>query len=230
MVGLVVGNVILTGGLAFILDRSIDLRAQKIFFAAMLGLYIFWPAVLYSINIRLGASEINASVSAVLICGGFLLGVLWRHNILSSFSWAVQKTWIALSVGIALAYLSLESLYLSLVDPPKQQFLSMSAEASQLSLMGLSCFVVVIAPLIEEILFRGMLYRLLLKRSTRRQAILMSGLVFGLVHIEVPALIPLLVGLGWILGWLRQQSDSMVPPLVLHMVNNGLAMMLALSH
>ncbi|MEC8379728.1 MAG: CPBP family intramembrane glutamic endopeptidase, partial [Myxococcota bacterium] len=56
----------------------------------------------------------------------------------------------------------------------------------------------------------------------------LSGLLFGLVHIEVPALIPLLVVLGWILGWLRFKSNSMVPPLILHMVNNGLAILLSM--
>jgi len=79
-----------------------------------------------------------------------------------------------------------------------------------------------LAPLVEEAVFRGLLYGWLAGRWGTTIAWLISSILFAAAHVE-PAHIILVLPLGLWFGWLRQRTDSLWPSLVAHMVNNGLA-------
>lgn len=87
-------------------------------------------------------------------------------------------------------------------------------------------FLAVLAPVAEELLFRGIILRGFLSRYTAGRAILASSVLFGLAH-----LIPLLMFSAMILGsffaWWRVRTGSLVPSLVGHVLNNTLALALA---
>jgi membrane protease YdiL (CAAX protease family) len=80
---------------------------------------------------------------------------------------------------------------------------------------------IVLAPLFEETLFRGVLLPVLGKRFGGLWGVVISALVFGIAHLslgELPALFVL--GLG--LGWLRLQSGRLAPSVLMHGLWNGL--------
>jgi membrane protease YdiL (CAAX protease family) len=79
-----------------------------------------------------------------------------------------------------------------------------------------------LAPLVEELIFRGLLYGWLAGRWGTILAWIVSSLVFAAAHVE-PAHAILVLPLGLWFGWLRRRTDSIWPSLVAHMVNNGLA-------
>ena len=79
-----------------------------------------------------------------------------------------------------------------------------------------------LAPLVEELVFRGLLYGWLAGNWGTTVAWVLSSLAFSAAHIE-PAHVLLVLPLGLWLGWLRRRTDSLWPSLVAHMVNNGLA-------
>jgi membrane protease YdiL (CAAX protease family) len=83
--------------------------------------------------------------------------------------------------------------------------------------------VVLIAPAVEELIFRGMGYSLL-QRYGRPLAIAAVGLAFGLAHGLVEAL-PLLAALGAGLAWLRSKTSSVFPGMVTHAIFNGIAVL-----
>ena len=83
--------------------------------------------------------------------------------------------------------------------------------------------VVLIAPLVEELIFRGMGYSLL-QRYGRPLAVAVVGIAFGLAHGLVDAL-PLLVVLGAGLAWLRSKTSSVFPGMVTHAVFNCIAVL-----
>lgn len=85
------------------------------------------------------------------------------------------------------------------------------------------------APLVEEVLFRGLVYAALARSAGPTRAALGSGVLFGLLHIAEPAAVGPLVLMGIVLGLLRARSGSLAPALVLHLGNNTLAMGLALA-
>jgi uncharacterized protein len=76
-------------------------------------------------------------------------------------------------------------------------------------------FSCVAAPVLEEMLFRGVILRSFLRQYSRRAAILGSSALFGLVHLNVYQLAAgFLIGL--IAGWLYERARSLWPCIVLH--------------
>jgi len=83
-----------------------------------------------------------------------------------------------------------------------------------------------LAPLVEELVFRGLLYGWLAGRWGTVVAWIVSSLAFAAAHIELAHVI-LVLPLGLWFGWLRRRTGSLWPSLVAHMVNNGLAVVAA---
>ena len=82
------------------------------------------------------------------------------------------------------------------------------------------------APISEEICFRGMLFGGLRERLPRLAAALLAGLVFGGLHAltGVTAVPPLIV-FGFVLALLYERTGSIVPCILLHMLNNSVALL-----
>jgi membrane protease YdiL (CAAX protease family) len=91
-----------------------------------------------------------------------------------------------------------------------------------LSLLLLS----ILAPLVEELVFRGLLYGWITGRWGSMVGLVVSSLAFALAHWE-PAHVILVLPLGFLFGWLRRRTDSLLPSLFSHIVNNGFALLAA---
>jgi membrane protease YdiL (CAAX protease family) len=76
-----------------------------------------------------------------------------------------------------------------------------------------------LAPLFEEMLFRGILLRAFLERYPRGIAIGYSALYFGAAHLNVYQF-SLAFFLGLLLGWLYERSRSLIPCIALHAAVN----------
>ena len=84
----------------------------------------------------------------------------------------------------------------------------------------------VLAPLVEELVFRGLLYGWIAGRWGSLPALVVSSLAFAAAHYE-PAHIVLVLPLGLLFGWLRRRTDSLLPSLFAHVVNNSFALLAA---
>ena len=89
-------------------------------------------------------------------------------------------------------------------------------------------FVVValVAPFVEELTYRGLGYAAVRDAFGAIAAVVVTALAFGLAHGLVVAL-PVLTIFGAILAWLRYSTDSIYPPMILHAVFNGAALIAA---
>jgi len=94
---------------------------------------------------------------------------------------------------------------------------------------------VVAAPVIEEMIFRGLVLRGFLSRMGRTPAVGLQGLLFGCAHFD-PArglgnigLILVLSGVGVVLGASEYLVRRIGPTIIAHAIINGLAMTLALT-
>lgn len=90
--------------------------------------------------------------------------------------------------------------------------------------LGLACFAltaVILAPLFEETLFRGVLLPVIGQRLGGTAAVLISALVFAVAHLSLGELMPLFV-LGIGLGLLRWHSGRLASPVIAHGLWNGL--------
>lgn len=107
--------------------------------------------------------------------------------------------------------------WLPLPNWTSQTFLSM-ARYPALSLT----FGCLLAPLLEEILFRGILLRGLLRNYSPAVAIGQSALLFGIFHLNpAQSLFALLFGV--MLGWLYYRTQSLAICIALHALNNLLS-------
>ena len=80
-----------------------------------------------------------------------------------------------------------------------------------------------LAPLAEELVFRGAILRSLLRWVKRPWvAIVISAVFFAVAHLN-PAQLPHAFLVGLLLGWMYYRTDSIVPCVVYHWVNNTVA-------
>jgi membrane protease YdiL (CAAX protease family) len=89
---------------------------------------------------------------------------------------------------------------------------------------ALFCFgftAIVLAPLFEEVIFRGVLLPVAARRLGRAAAVFVSAAVFAAAHLSLGELVPLFVlALG--LGWLRWSSGRLLPCVLMHALWNAL--------
>jgi membrane protease YdiL (CAAX protease family) len=84
-----------------------------------------------------------------------------------------------------------------------------------------------LAPVVEELTYRGLGFSLL-RPYGMASAIIGVGLAFGLAHGLIEAL-PILSLFGIGLAWLRERTDSVYPPILLHAVFNGFALAVSVA-
>lgn len=89
--------------------------------------------------------------------------------------------------------------------------------------VALICIAVVPA-IVEEFLFRGVILRGY-ERMGRKAGVIMSGLLFALLHMSIVSL-PSIILLGIIISYLVQISDSIVTGMIYHFTNNAIAVTL----
>jgi membrane protease YdiL (CAAX protease family) len=98
--------------------------------------------------------------------------------------------------------------------------------------LGLFLMAAVIAPIWEEIMFRGLLFPALtaISKSPVWGAVI-SSFLFAAIHPQGPAGVPLLMTLALGMCFISYQTKSLVPNIIMHAINNGgaLAMLLLLG-
>lgn len=88
--------------------------------------------------------------------------------------------------------------------------------------LGGFLYVVLAAPLTEELFYRGMLLRGFVPRYGIARAMVFSSALFALVHVY-PVRIPGAMLIGLLLAWLAVRTASIWPGVFAHLLNNGLA-------
>jgi membrane protease YdiL (CAAX protease family) len=132
---------------------------------------------------------------------------------------SVALKWTAAAIG---AYLLFAFLYSALVVVPEQEDIADGFGPIPVQIL----LIVLAAPISEEICFRGMLYGGLRERLPRLAAALLAGLIFGGLHAltGVTAVPPLIV-FGFLLSLLYERTGSIWPCILLHMLNNSVALL-----
>ncbi len=81
---------------------------------------------------------------------------------------------------------------------------------------------VFLAPLVEELLFRGLILPALEQSlGSTGKAVIFSGLAFGLVHLQVAHQVPALAVLGMILGYAYAKTRSLTLVILMHAIFNA---------
>jgi membrane protease YdiL (CAAX protease family) len=127
--------------------------------------------------------------------------------------------WMLAAVG---AYLVFAAVYAGLFGTPEQKDIAESFGTVPVQVL----LIVIAAPVSEEVCFRGMLFGGLRERLPRLGAALISALVFGGLHaLTGVSAVPPLIFFGFVLALLYEKTGSIVPGIILHMLNNSVALL-----
>ncbi|WP_456377913.1 CPBP family intramembrane glutamic endopeptidase [Lutibacter sp.] len=93
-------------------------------------------------------------------------------------------------------------------------------------LIGLTIGALFIAPIVEEIIFRGMILKGLLTNYSPRKAIIISTLIFGFMHPHPAQFLGALI-IGFYLNWVYYKTKSLGNTILLHFVANTSGLILS---
>jgi membrane protease YdiL (CAAX protease family) len=166
----------------------------------------------------------------------FWIGRFLRTN---QWSWqesffAGQGTWRAVALGLLAGAISAKPLVLlqGWLTEFAEKGLHMHLEAQEVveklssptisvaAKVFLGVTAIVVAPVAEEALFRGVLYPTVKQLGYPRVALWFTSLLFGLSHASLMAFVPLTL-FAMILVWLYEISDNLMAPIMAHCALNA---------
>lgn len=160
-----------------------------------------------------------------------IMGVyLWKEGYISTD----KNTWSPVSV----AYLMVTTLaclaaiviieYLLVLMPWLPDLMGDTFDTLQSGWLGILT-IILFGPVLEELLFRGAITSALLKKYSPSTAIILSALVFGIIHIN-PVQVVAATLLGLLLAWIYFKTASLIPCILIHIINNTLSVYLSLEY
>jgi membrane protease YdiL (CAAX protease family) len=136
------------------------------------------------------------------------------------FGWGLVA-WFGSTVVIAAVAILLEAIGM----PPPVQTAERAVALLDPVLVVLA--VVVLAPIAEEVFFRGVVYNAWLRESGPRFAAIGSSLLFSVIHLSLVSLLPIFL-LGLALAWVYRRTGNLLAPIAMHATVNGISVALAL--
>lgn len=129
------------------------------------------------------------------------------------FCWCMAPSLISLSLLVVVILWPVNT-YL-LPEELQDYFIDMYSSTS----ISLFLALVITGPILEELLFRGLILSGSLKHTTAVRAILFSTLLFAFSHL-VPSQMAAAIVIGSAIGWLYYKTGSIIPAILIHVVFN----------
>ena len=198
-------------------------------FAAILVLGIFFGILEIAFKIPLSKHPAVLALINLIAIGGVLMIGLKRANIslreicpLVPIRLPLLFPMALTVIGISILFSESDNLLRTFLPPPAwfSDYLK-SLVSAEISLWGSILSLVVVAPLTEELLMRGLILRGFLSHYSTRKAILASAIFFGLLHFNPWQFIGATV-LGILFAWWFIETRSMLPCLLGHAFANAL--------
>jgi len=208
-----------TWGRGQILGLAILLMAGNVFFQVLFYMAredLFLPV--------LAGSVLGVLLPAFLVARRF--GFSFTHDFSLSLPHPlvlIASALMALCSLIPTSLLAELSMRLRPVDPQWESFFQDHLPTTTFEIILAVVTVVAVAPLAEEIIFRGLLYRLTSSMWGAAPAAVVSALVFGIVHGE-PWFLFGLIGVGLMLAFVYETTRSVTACWVAHAVHNSISL------
>ena len=171
------------------------------------------------------------AVAPTMLLGFVFMGLyLWRKNYLTGDKHLYSPVSVPLS-GMEPACRNDFHMYNRSSDVRTYflpNLLDQTFDILQSGWLGILC-ISVLGPVLEELLFRGAITKELLRRYSPAKAILFSGLIFGIFHLNPVQIIGACL-IGFLLAWLYYKTRSLMACILIHIMNNGLSVYLSLKH
>src|SRR3954451_11666855 len=164
--------------------------------------------------------DVSVVAAAVLLAGSVTRPRPWQFGLRG----APLKFSAQIAVLGALAYFLFSVLYAAIVRPdnPQRVVEDLGADTNTFLLVVGALVVIVVAPVCEEVFFRGILFTVLRQRMPLWSAALIDGVLFGFVHGSL-VIVPILAVLGVVFCYVYERTGSIFPTIGLHALNNTIA-------
>ncbi|MES2325401.1 MAG: CPBP family intramembrane glutamic endopeptidase [Pseudomonadota bacterium] len=188
-------------------------------------------------NTVLDMEELALSGIVTLLANGAILTAVMHHKGLTfrqlfhSGSASAKATLLVLAPAIAMTVPALIFIVSMLVTVVARLFPLSAADEAMFNEMGSGNFVslvlaCILSPVLEEMLFRGVILRSFLQQYARWPAIMGTAVLFGVAHMNIYQFGVGIV-LGLYLGWLYERTRSLLPCIALHAAYNTTLMTIA---
>lgn len=171
------------------------------------------------------------SLAPAMLFGFLFMGIyLWKAGYISTdkFTWSpVSFAYLVYTIFIYAATVVLIDFVMPIL-PEIPDFLEDTFDVLQAGWLGILC-IAVLGPILEELLFRGAITRVLLEKYSPAKAVIISALIFGIFHIN-PAQVVSAFLIGLLLAWLYYKTASLIPCILVHILNNSLSVYLSLNY
>jgi uncharacterized protein len=156
----------------------------------------------------------------------FLIKVLHRRAILESLHWHSPERLPVLWLISGGAFLAISVLIVSTLFPPPTDSPLEKLLSTTPSIVMFVVFGIALAPLLEEIIFRGFIYTLLADVYSPTVAVPVTAVLFGALHVSqlrgnLPAVFLILL-VGYVLTIVRKRSNSLIPSVIMHTAYNSM--------
>lgn len=148
------------------------------------------------------------------------LGLQWR-SVRKMVSWAFL-TWGIYFLSYAVIVILLLLVQLPGVDLQQKQEVGFTNPHGFIEFAAAFVTLVIIAPIFEELMFRGFLFGRLRTVSNFWVSAIITSLIFAVLHLQLNVGIDVFV-LSLFLCFLREKFQSIWPGVMVHMLKNGLA-------
>jgi hypothetical protein len=146
-----------------------------------------------------------------------LAGPRWRRALVVGVIAGVLILPVALGLNKSAAWL-LEQVQMTPIEQRTVRILKVSVGVGQRICFAAGA--IVLAPLVEEMLFRGVLYPALKQRVRPALAATFTALLFAAIHFNVMTFVPLTF-IGLALVWVYERTDNLLAPIVAHAFFNA---------
>ena len=189
--------------------------------ASMVIVKFIFPSLDPSSAVVLNWTSIASNIIAVAL----FLGFRWCPV---SRNWVRERQWLSFLWTILLALGLILPLTWVMEQLPKSWTVNDIPQMEEMVKTTSGYFAIaMLAPLAEEIVFRGAIIRALLNwRDNRWLAIIISALFFSAIHMN-PAQMPSAFVIGCLLGWIFVRTNSIALCCILHWINNSSAYVIA---
>ena len=209
-------------------SRSEPKESALMVWASIVGVLIALFALLMAVFLILGDSELGLPIFTFLsgVMVYFILKKVYnKEQMAALFSISDRSEAgrlilliLVLDIFVVLPIHVVVTL-LVFPDAEQQEVITMFEEASETSIALLAFSVAILTPFAEELLFRGFILGMLMKRYEDTTAIVISSLIFAIAH--EPIAMGLAFGGGLLYGWVRVRTGSVIPGMMAHAIWNG---------
>lgn len=205
------------------------MKKSIIYFIVFLGLQATASIIVTGCwRLITGNSDItttNLIVTSVLSSGLTIALFLLARWAVVSPNWLRSRQWTVLIWSVIAAMGTIiPSMWIQEHMPDLPNLLENEFDQLLSSRMGYFTLAL-LAPLAEEIVFRGAVLKALLGSYRPWTAIVVSAVFFALAHLN-PAQMPHAFAIGLLLGWMYYRTGSILPGMAYHWFNNSVAYVL----